>query len=291
MTWVIWQNQLVQQDEVHIHMGDRGYQYGDGLYEVIRVYQGQLFMEHEHFDRLERGAQDVRLKLPYTREQMIESIQSLIKAEKINNGYVYFQISRGKSVPRDHLIPPMEETEPVWTATVNAHDRDIDKHQEGMTAVLVEDKRWLNCHLKTLSLLGNVLSLDQAIQQGADDALLVRDGVFTEASASNLWFVKDGIIYTHPDGNKVLPGITKIAIRQLVKELGLTLYEQAYPVDLLDQAEEIFISNSVWEIVPIHTVDGKKVGSQIPGRITRMLQEAYGRLIEHTLAINIQVEE
>ncbi len=137
------------------------------------------------------------------------------------------------------------------------------------------DERWLHCDIKSLSLLGNLLALDQAIEAGFDDALLQRDGCFTEASASNLWFVIDGIVYTHPDGRLVLPGITKMKVLQLCQQLEIPYREEPVPVEALNNAQECFLTNSVWEIVPIVKVDGKSVGNGTLGSITKRLQAAY----------------
>ncbi|HFI0462738.1 TPA: D-amino-acid transaminase [Streptococcus suis] len=277
---VIWQNQLMEASQVKIHMGDRGYQFGDGLYEVIRIYKGRLFMAEEHFDRLTQGAKKIKLKLPYDVQTMTETIYQLIQAEQVDEGYVYIQISRGTQVPRSHAIPKPEDSQPVWTSQVYAYERDHKLQKEGMSAALVPDQRWQHCDIKSLSLLGNILSLEEAKDKGAEDALLYRNGVFTEASASNLWFVKDNRIYTHPDGPFILAGVTKIALRRIIETCGYELVEEAYPVDRVMEADEIFLSNSVWEIVPVNSVDGQEVKNPVPGPITTALQLAYQQLVE-----------
>lgn len=281
---VIWNDQIVDESQVVIHREDRGYQFGDGLYEVIRIYNGQLFMANEHFERLVVGANKIKLPLPYSIEQMQSRIQELIEIETIVNGYVYFQITRGVRSPRSHAFPPQEEVNPIWTATVTALDRMVEMQEKGLIAATVEDRRWLHCDIKSLSLLGNILSLEEAKEKGADDALLYRNGVITEASASNVWFVKDHIIYTHPDGNLILPGITKIAIKKILNKLNYQLIEEAFPLSELDSIDECFISNSVWEIIPITQIDGKLINNGIRGSLTYQLQEAYTEWIQRVIS-------
>ncbi|WP_057736571.1 D-amino-acid transaminase [Liquorilactobacillus uvarum] len=272
---VLWNDQVVERSEVKIDIEDRGYQFGDGLYEALRVYGGKMFMFDEHFARLKRCADEIRLKLPFTKSELKHNLEKLIAAENIDGGEIYFQVSRGTLAPRNHRIPSFEEVKPVLTGNVIPYERPVDKQKNGETACLVEDKRWLHCNIKSLSLLGNVLSLDEALQNGYDDALLVRDGYFTEASASNVWFVIDGSLYTHQDGNLVLPGITKLRLLEIARSEGLTVKEEAVPVSKLEKVDECFVSNSIWEVVPIVSVDGKPINNGKIGKITALLQDKY----------------
>lgn len=272
---VLWNDQIVERDDVRIDIEDRGYQFGDGLYEALRIYNREMFMFDEHFARLQRCAAEIRLQLPFTKPELKKNLDKLIAAEKITDGEIYFQLSRGTLSPRDHRIPSFDEVKPVVTGNVIPYERPVDKQKKGETACLVEDKRWLHCNIKSLSLLGNVLSLDEARQKGYDDALLVRDGFFTEASASNLWFVINGVLYTHQDGNLVLPGITKLRLLEIARSEGITVKEEAVPVSKLGQIDECFVSNSIWEVVPVVNIDGKPVNNGKLGAITSLLQKKY----------------
>ncbi len=272
---VLWNDQIVDREAVKIDIEDRGYQYGDGIYEVIRIYNGRCFMLGEHMTRLESSAQKIKLTLPYTIPQLTENLKLLVKTEGITEGEIYLQITRGIASPRNHEFPSAGAVKGVVTANVIPFERPLEMQHAGLSATVLPDERWLHCDIKALSLLGNLLALDQAIEAGFDDALLQRDGCFTEASASNLWFVIDGIVYTHPDGRLVLPGITKMKVLQLCQQLEIPYREEPVPVEALNNAQECFLTNSVWEIVPIVKVDGKSVGNGTLGSITKRLQAAY----------------
>lgn len=272
---VLWNDQIVDREAVKIDIEDRGYQYGDGIYEVIRIYNGRCFMLGEHMTRLESSAQKIKLTLPYTIPKLTENLKLLVKTEGITEGEIYIQITRGIASPRNHEFPSAGAVKGVVTANVIPFERPLEMQHAGLSATVLPDERWLHCDIKSLSLLGNLLALDQAIEAGFDDALLQRDGCFTEASASNLWFVIDGIVYTHPDGRLVLPGITKMKVLQLCQQLEIPYREEPVPVEALNNAQECFLTNSVWEIVPIVKVDGKSVGNGTLGSITKRLQAAY----------------
>lgn len=272
---VLWNDQIVDREAVKIDIEDRGYQYGDGIYEVIRIYNGRCFMLGEHMTRLESSAQKIKLTLPYTIPQLTENLKLLVKTEGITEGEIYIQITRGIASPRNHEFPSAGAVKGVVTANVIPFERPLEMQHAGLSATVLPDERWLHCDIKSLSLLGNLLALDQAIEAGFDDALLQRDGCFTEASASNLWFVIDGIVYTHPDGRLVLPGITKMKVLQLCQQLEIAYREEPVPIEALSNVQECFLTNSVWEIVPIVKVDGKSVGNGTLGSITKRLQAAY----------------
>ncbi|HCE11962.1 MAG TPA: D-amino-acid transaminase [Enterococcus sp.] len=272
---VLWNQDIVARNQVNIDIEDRGYQYGDGIYEVIRVYGGQCYMLAEHMERLTTSAKKIKLALPYEPQRIAANLQKLIAIEGIDNGEIYLQITRGVFSPRNHQFPDPGTVQPVLTANAIPFERPTEMQQRGLNATVIPDQRWLHCDIKSLSLLGNLLSLDEAIEKGFDDALLQRDGFFTEASASNLWFVLEGKLYTHPDGPLVLPGITKIKVRELCGELGLSLQEDAVSITRLKDVQECFLTNSVWEIIPIVSVDGQLIGNGERGPITTLLQQAY----------------
>lgn len=272
---VLWNNQIVDRKEVQIDMEDRGYQFGDGIYEALRIYKGEPFMFDAHYARLERSAKKVRLNLPFTKVQLKVNLYKLIAAEQLTEGGAYLQVTRGFTGPRDHSIPQSGGHEAVLTANLFSYERPLAMQKNGLTGSVVTDQRWLHCDIKSTSLLGNVLSLGAAEQRGYQDALLVRDGIFTEASASNLWFVFGDTFYTHPDGNLVLPGITKLHLLDLIHQSSLKVQEKPVPIERLSEADEIFVSNSIWEVVPIISVDGKSVGTGKRGPNTKLLQEKY----------------
>lgn len=272
---VLWNEEIVDESEVKIDIEDRGYQFGDGIYEVIRIYDGYMYMEKEHLDRLWVSAEKIRMTLPFTREELSQRLHRLAQEVGLENARVYFQVTRGTAKPRLHDFPNPKEVQPVLMADIQPASRPSAKQNIGIRAGFVEDKRWLRCDIKSISLLGNIMALDEAQQKGYDEAVLVRDGIVTEASASNLWMVKDEVLYTHPDGNLVLPGIAKIKIRELVKALGIELKEEAFTEKELLAADECFKTSSVAEIMPIIEIDNQTIGDGTPGKVTKKLLNAY----------------
>lgn len=272
---VLWNEEIVDESEVKIDIEDRGYQFGDGIYEVIRIYDGYMYMENEHLDRLWVSAEKIRMTLPFTREELSQRLHRLAQEVGLENARVYFQVTRGTAKPRLHDFPDPKEVQPVLMADIQPASRPSAKQNIGIRAGFVEDKRWLHCDIKSISLLGNIMALDEAQQKGYDEAVLVRDGIVTEASASNLWMVKDEVLYTHPDGNLVLPGIAKIKIRELVKALGIELKEEAFTEKELLAADECFKTSSVAEIMPIIEIDNQTIGDGTPGKVTKKLLNAY----------------
>lgn len=277
---VLWNDKIVERETVFIDIEDRGYQYGDGIYEVIRIYNSKMYMSDEHFDRLVRSGEKIKLELPYSIDILAENLNKLIEIEEIINGEVYLQVTRGVFSPRNHIFPEKGTVKSVLTANVLSFERPLAMQKNGIQAGLVTDKRWLHCDIKSLSLLGNLLSLNEAREKGFDDALLHREGYFTEASASNLWFVINNTLYTHPDGPLVLPGITKHKLLELAKEKQLAVIEQAVAITELPKITECFISNSLWEIVPVVSIDGQPVADGKRGELTKLLQDAYIEAIE-----------
>lgn len=272
---VLWNEEIVDESEVKIDIEDRGYQFGDGIYEVIRIYDGYMYMEKEHLDRLWVSAEKIRMTLPFTREELSQRLHRLAQEVGLENARVYFQVTRGTAKPRLHDFPDPKEVQPVLMADIQPASRPSAKQNIGIRAGFVEDKRWLHCDIKSISLLGNIMALDEAQQKGYDEAVLVRDGIVTEASASNLWMVKDEVLYTHPDGNFVLPGIAKIKIRELVKALGIELKEETFTEKELLAADECFKTSSVAEIMPIIEIDNQTIGDGTPGKVTKKLLNAY----------------
>lgn len=281
---VLWNEKIVDESEVKIDLEDRGYQFGDGIYEVIRIYDGYMYTEKEHLDRLWTSAEKIRMTLPFTKEELSQRLHRLADEVGLENARVYFQVTHGTAKPRLHNFPDPKEVQPVLVADIQPASRPSAKQNIGIRAGFVEDKRWLHCDIKSISLLGNVLALDEAQQKGYEEAVLVRDGNVTEASASNLWMVKDEVLYTHPDGNLVLPGITKIKIRELVNALGIELREETFTKEELLAADECFKTSSVAEIMPIVEIDDHKIGDGMPGKMTKKILNAY---IE---AVNLAVQ-
>lgn len=261
-------------------MEDRGYQYGDGLYEVIRVYNGQLYMADEHMTRLWTGAEKIKLHLPFTQTELLERLKELTAVEKVAEGKLYLQVTRGIDSPRNHALPDPKKVTGVLTANIIPYARPVEKQSKGIAVGIVPDTRWLHCDIKSLSLLGNVMALEHARSRGFEDAVQIRDGKVTEASAANFWMVKDGTVYTHPDGQLILPGITKLKLLEIAEKLGIPVKEEVFDEEALFIADECFITGSLIEVVPVVKIEEHKVGTGQPGEITKQLHQAYLAEIE-----------
>lgn len=277
---VIWNNQIVERSEVKIDMEDRGYQFADGIYDVVRVYNGKFFTLNEHVDRLFSSAEKIELDMPFTKEELKELLSALIKENDINTGNIYMQVTRGIGIPRNHTYTDPELVPPVFTATTTIVPRDQKKMDQGMSAFIVPDMRWLRCDIKSISLLGNIMAKHEAHKKGGDEAILHRDGIVTECSSSNIWMIKDDTIYTHPDGNLVLPGITKIMLLKVARKAGMLVKEEAFTIEDLKEADEVFASSTTMEATPIISIDGNPVGHGKRGTVVEKLQQLYVDAVE-----------
>ncbi|OAH54367.1 amino acid aminotransferase [Domibacillus aminovorans] len=251
---------------------ERGHQFGDGVYEFIRVYNGRPFMMHQHMERLFKSSEAIRLNIGKTVKDIIAIVEDLIERSGQANCDVYMQVTRGIA-PRDHLFPNVEASISMTVKPFKLISDDIRK--VGATVKLLPDERWQNCWIKSLNLLPNILAKQAAFEVGALEAVLVRDGFITEGSSSNFFIVKNGEILTAPATNHILHGITRIAVKEIAMELGITLKEQAFTPDELLAADEAFLSSTGLEILPVTEVDEQKIGNGCPGTVTVTLYEEF----------------
>lgn len=269
-------NDRIMDRENVVDIEDRGYQFGDGIYEVIGVYDGKPLMLDEHMERLKRSAKEIKLNMSSSIDDLKTKLEELVSANSLEEGIIYMQVSRGAAA-RWHEFPK-SDTSTVTVAYTRAEDRASNVEDQGATAVLTEDIRWLRCDIKTLNLLPNVMAKQEAVEHGAIEAILHRGETVTEASASNVFIVKDGALYTHPADNYILNGITRRKIIQLCDALDLKVNEQTYTVDELLDADEVFISATKLDVVPILKVDDHTIGNGEPGEITKKIVEEFRSL-------------
>src|SRR5690625_1818359 len=203
---VLFNDKFIERDNAKVDIEDRSYQFGDGIYEVVGVYSGKLFKMKEHLKRLERSANELNISLPYSLEIIERKIEELRSLNNLENGIIYFQISRG-TAQRNHNFPSVE-TKPVFVAYTKEMDQPVEQQNEGVSCILTEDIRWLRCDIKTLNLLGSVLAKQKAIESNCYEAILVRGKTVTEGSSANLFIVRDNRLYTHPANNYILSGIS-----------------------------------------------------------------------------------
>ncbi|KZE55315.1 D-alanine aminotransferase [Brevibacillus parabrevis] len=275
----------VEEGQAAVHPEDRGYNFGDGIYEVVRIYKGRMYQWDAHLTRLFRSAREIKLKLPWSPESLTDLAQELMAKNNItdqDDATLYLQISRG-AAPRVHDIP--SAITPVIMAFVRPKARPVDDLKKGWTASLVEDIRWLRCDIKTLNLLGAVLVKQYAKDKGAQDSILHRDGIITECSSSNLFAVKDGALYTHPADHLILHGITRQVVIDLAQANGVNVHEKPFDIAFLKQADELFLTSTTAEIMPLISVDGEAIGNGQPGSVTSKLQALFEQHIHDSVLV------
>ena len=273
MGYSLLNDQIVKDEEVVIDKEDRGYQFGDGVYEVVKVYNGELFTAEEHINRFYASAEKIRITIPYTKDKLHQLIYRLVEANRVDTGHVYFQITRGAS-PRNHIFPG-DDVLPVLTGNTKENPRPVQNFENGVKATFVEDIRWLRCDIKSLNLLGAVLAKQEAHEKGCYEAILHRAETVTEGSASNIYGIKNGILYTHPADNFILNGITRQVILKCAAEIGLPVKEEAFTKAQLLLMDEAIVSSTTSEVTPIIDIDGTKIGNGTPGEWTRKLQAQF----------------
>ncbi|USG63670.1 D-amino-acid transaminase [Brevibacillus ruminantium] len=275
----------VEADELSVHPEDRGYNFGDGIYEVVRIYKGNIYQWEGHLTRLIRSAREIQLELPWTAEELSTIAHELLAKNNItsdDDATLYIQVTRGIA-PRVHDIP--SNIRPVIMGFVRRKERPLADMKKGITAQIIEDIRWLRCDIKTLNLLGAVLVKQYAKDAGAQDSILHRNGIVTECSAANLFVVKDNELYTHPANHLILNGITRLDVIALAKSNGFTVHEEPFTVDFLKQADEVFSTGTTVEVMPIISVDGQAVGTGQIGPVVKKLQELFEENIIKTVLV------
>lgn len=273
---ILYNNRIVDRSEGKVDIEDRGFQFGDGIYEVIRFYDKKPFELEAHLQRLMRSAHELRLNLELDLPHFGEQLQELIRSSEEHGGALYIQVTRGVH-PRAHLAS--KAVPPTLIAYVMPATRPLEWLKNGIQAVTVEDQRWLRVDIKSTNLLANIMAKQEAADKGAQEAILVRDGRVTEGSSSNFFGVMAGELYTHPANHLILNGITRQVVLDLAKELGIPTREEPLAKTDLARLDEAFITSTTSEICPVISIDGRLLGQGQPGPVTRRLQEAFFALL------------
>jgi D-alanine transaminase len=270
---VFLNGEIVPIDEAKVPVLDRGFIFGDGIYELVPVYSRVPFRLEEHLARLERSLGAVRIKNPYTRAQWRDVIQRLIAAQPFEDQGLYFQVTRGVA-KRDHAFP--QDVEPTVFAMSNPLvSPPAALVERGAAARSAEDFRWQRCDIKSISLIGNCLLRQVSADAGEAETILFRDGKLTEASASNVFIVKAGVIQAPPKSKLILPGITYDVVVELASEAGLPLEFRDIGESEARAADEIWVTSSSKEVLAIVLLDGKPVGDGKPGPMFRRVYALY----------------
>jgi D-alanine transaminase len=270
---VFLNGKLLPSEQASVSVLDRGFIFGDGVYELVPVYSRVPFRLEEHLARLERSLGEVKIRNPYSRSQWRAHIYGLIDAQAADDQSVYFQVTRGVA-KRDHAFP--KGTEPtvfmMSNPLVNPLPAVVEKGAAALTAV---DNRWLRCDIKSISLVGNVLLRQLSAEAGAVETILFRDGRLTEASASNVFIVKRGVIHSPPKSNLILPGITYDVVVELARANGLPLELRDIAQAEVLAADEIWVTSSSKEVLAIVELDARPVGDGRPGPVFRRMFQLY----------------
>jgi len=260
-------------DEACVPVLDRGFIFGDGVYEVIPVYAGKAFRLQHHLQRLRNSMQAVRITNPHTDEEWNAIINEVVTRNNDGDQSIYLQITRGVA-HRDHRFPG--DAKPTVFVMSNLFDPVPQQQLEnGVNAITLDDIRWQYCSIKSIALLPNILLRQQAVEQGAAEAILLRNGEVTEGAASNVFIVKDGIIITPPKTDCLLPGITRDLVVEQAHEHGLAVKEANIKQTELETADEIWLTSSTKEILPVTKLNGQPVGSGIPGTVWQKMYALY----------------
>ena len=276
---LVWFNGSIQPlSQTRIGLEDRGFNFADGVYEVVRFYRGKPFTLTEHLDRLVRSAEALQLKLPLPIARLGEEITKFITKTAIPEGMIYLQLTRGES-PRSHPFPA--DSKPTLFFYARALPAPWQPGEgDGCKLMSVPDERWHRCWIKSLALLPNVLAKNQAIEAGHDEAVFVHDGKITECSTCNIFCVKEGKLFTCAVGPKVLPGITRLVVFHLARELNLQVEERSLPLAEAQKADEVFITSTTREINWVKQWDHQPIGQGDCGPITHQLHAAYVKLVD-----------
>lgn len=265
----------VPQRAASVHIEDRGYQFADGIYEVVAVVYGRLVDNEPHLDRLERSLHELDMAMPMARGPLRAVMKETARRNRVHNGIVYVQVTRGVA-PRNHDIPKSVRPALVVTSRRMKIPRDAET-VAGARVVTAPDIRWKRCDIKSVALLGNVLAKAHAVTEGAEETWMVDDdGFVTEGSATNAWILdRDGRLVTRPTSNAILGGITRRTVIRLARDAGIEVVERTFTVAEAKAAREAFFTSTTNFVKPVSEIDGVVIGNGAPGETTRRLLALY----------------
>ena len=260
--------------EARIPVMDRGFLFGDSVYEVIPAYGGRLFRLPQHLHRLEQSLHAIHMQNPMSRQNWETILGALAAQHPGTDQSIYLQVTRGVASARDHAIPAgLEPTIFAMSSPLPAPDPGIPAR--GIAAITLDDIRWRLCNIKATTLLPNVLLRQEAGERGALEAILIRDGLAVEGAASNLFIVDDGQLITPPKGEHLLPGITRDLVLELAAEAEIPYCEANITAERLDEADEIWLTSSTREIMPVTHLDDRPINNGRPGPLWRRMNELF----------------
>lgn len=272
---------FVDHNEAKVSVADRGFIFGDGVYEVTRIINGKPFREKEHLERLELGLKSLKINIDHSVLEDIPKIsQQLLEKNDLMEGEaaIYLQITRGTAWPRTHTFPN-PDVKPSIYLSASAFTPHTELHKTGVDVITLADVRWTRCNIKTVQLLPNTLAKQQAQDAGVNSALLIRDGVITESPNANIFGVKDGELYTFPESNYILSGITRQVVLEIADKLEVPVHFNPIRQEELFELDDLFFSGTTTDIQPVTVIDGKKLGTGKPGPVVKAIQEEHANML------------
>lgn len=275
MSSIVYLNgEYLPRSEAKLSVDERGFFFGDGVYEVTRAVDGRLFESGRHMKRLARGLRELRLDPPLSLDEIEAVSLELLKRNDITSGEgtVYLQITRG-AAPRTHHFPPPGTPCTVFLSA-QRFALPTDKREKGVAVVTYPDIRWSRCDIKTVNLLAAVMAKQHAVDHGVFEAIFVKESAITEGSHTNVFGVIDGELRTYPASNLILPGITRDVVLEVARELGVAVNETPFHIHHLPQLQEAFLTGTTTDVMPIVSIDGTPVGDGKPGKVSMALYDA-----------------
>lgn len=270
--------EFTRADEAKISVLDRGFIFGDGIYEVVPVYRGKPFRMTEHLDRLDRSLKALSIPQPMSRAQWEALVGELSRRSELPNCLVYLQVTRGV-YKRDHAFPKTPVAPTVFGMATEFIPPHGQAREQGLRVISVADERWLRCEIKSTSLLGNVLARQRAVEAGVDEVVQFRDGFLTEGSSSNIWVVSAGKLLAPPKNNLILEGIRYGLMTELAAEMDIPFEARRLTQDEVVRADEMLLTSASKEVLPVVELDGRPIGAGVPGPIYHKLRSAYDACI------------
>ena len=274
METAFFNGKYIQKNEVAISPDDRGFLFGDGVYEVVRWYQGFFYDMNSHNLRLKRSMRELRINWPDA--DLFPSIAAdLIKSNHLEKepAMVYLQVTRG-AAKRTHYFPSPEVPSTVY-AYAWGFVPDRQSRESGIKVMLKEDIRWSRCDIKSVALLANTISFQEAYNNGLKECIFVRNGLITEGSHSNIFFVINGTLFTHPESNQVLSGVTRKNVLKIAQDAGISIREEAVQENRIRFIQEAFITNTSAEVTPVTDLGGNTLGGGTPGPVTMLISKKF----------------
>lgn len=269
---------VLPRSQATVSIDDRGFLFGDAVYEVFRALPGRFIEAERHLSRLTRSLREIALPIPEL--DLLDIATELIRRNGLEHGQalIYVQVSRGASPYRQHAFPA-ESVPPTVLMAVAPFEPRLEQAERGVAAITAPDLRWSRCDIKSVNLLANVLAAQQASQAGAFEAILVREDRVTEATRCNVFALIDGALRTHPNGRFILPGVTREVVLELIAKAGLPLRVDAVTTRELARAEELFVTGTTSDVLPVVTLNGRPVADGRPGPVTRRLATLLARAL------------